>query len=137
MTAHRCEIELRVRYAETDQMGVVHHSHYATYFELGRTELLRQCGFSYRDMEQAGSYFVVAKLEIKFLAPAAYDDVLRLVTTTAKLTRVRIEHDYELYRKRDNVLLTTGHTLLACVDGHGRVVPIPDAFFEKLPYRPD
>lgn len=132
MTLDRCEIELRVRYAETDQMGVVHHSHYATYFELGRTELLRQCGFSYRDMERAGSYFVVARLDIRYLAPAAYDDVLRLVTTTAKLTRARIEHDYHLYRKHDNLLVTKGHTVLACVDDQGRVVPIPDSFFEKL-----
>ena len=132
MAVDQCEIELRVRYVETDQMGVVHHSKYAIYFEMGRTELLRACGVSYREMEEAGVFFAVAKMETKFLAPAKYDDVLRLVTKTTRLTRARIEHDYQIYRKTDNRLLTEAHTVLACIDKSGQVIAIPDQFMEHF-----
>lgn len=128
MAVTSCEVEFRVRYAETDRMGVVHHSRYAVYFEMGRTELLRACGVAYRDMEDAGTFFVVVRLETRFLAPARYDDELRLVTSTSRLTRARIEHDYKLYRKSDNRLLTEGHSVLACVDRAGQVIAIPDMF---------
>jgi len=132
MAVDRCEIELRVRYAETDKMGYVHHSRYAVYFEMGRTELLRACGVSYREMEDSGAFFVVAKMEIRFLAPARYDDELRLLTQTTRLTRARIEHDYKLYRKSDNRLLTEAHTVLACVDRTGQVIVIPDFFMDHF-----
>jgi len=132
MAVECCEIEIRVRYAETDKMGVLHHSQHAVYFEMGRTELLRACGVSYRQMEESGTFFVVASLEIKYLAPARYDDVLKLVTRTTRLTRARIEHDYELYHKSDNHLLAKGHTVLACVDAGGRILPIPEMFFREL-----
>ncbi len=132
MAVNQCEIELRVRYVETDQMGVVHHSKYAAYFEMGRTELLRACGVSYREMEEAGVFFAVVKMETRFLAPARYDDELRLVTKTTRLTRARIEHDYQLYRKSDNRLLTEAHTVLACIDRSGQVIAIPDPFMEHF-----
>jgi len=132
MAVDHCETDIRVRYVETDQMGYLHHSQYAVYFEMGRTELLRACGVSYREMEEAGTFFVVARLEIRYLAPARYDDILRLVTRVTRLTRARIEHDYELYRKLDNRLLTTGHSVLACVDRSGQVVAMPDMFFERF-----
>jgi acyl-CoA thioester hydrolase len=132
MAVQSCEIELRVRYSETDQMGCVHHSNYAPYFELGRTELLRACGVSYREMEESGTFFVVVKMETRFLYPARYDDVLRLVTSTTRLTRARIEHDYKLYRKSDNRLLTEGHTVLACVNRTGEVIAIPDLFMQHF-----
>jgi len=132
MAVERCEIDLRVRYAETDQMGYVHHSKYAVYFEMGRTELLRACGASYRAMEESGSFFVVVRLDTRFLAPARYDDELRLVTQTTRLTRARIEHDYKLYRKSDNRLLTEGHSVLACVNRQGQVIAIPDLFMQHF-----
>jgi acyl-CoA thioester hydrolase len=132
MAVDQCEIELRVRYVETDKMGVVHHSKYAIYFEMGRTELLRACGVSYREMEDAGVFFAVAKMETRFLAPARYDDVLRLVTKTTRLTRARIEHDYQLFRKSDNRLLTEAHTVLACIDRSGQVIAIPDEFMKHF-----
>ncbi len=128
MSAESCDIDIRVRYVETDQMGYVHHSQYAIYFEMGRTELLRDCGVSYREMEESGTYFVVVKLEMRYLAPARYDDELKLVTQTSKITRVRIEHTYKLYRKRDNRLLTEGHSVIACVNNNGEVVGIPEEF---------
>ncbi len=132
MATDSCEINIRVRYVETDQMGYVHHSQYAIYFEMGRTELLRKCGVSYREMEESGAFFVVTKLELRYRAPAKYDDELKLITTTTRLTRARIEHEYKLYRKNDNLLLTEGHSTLACVNRNGQIVAIPDMFMQYL-----
>ncbi len=132
MSDNSCEIDIRVRYVETDQMGYVHHSQYAVYFELGRTELLRKCGVSYREMEASGAFFVVTRLEIRYRAPARYDDELKLITRTTRLTRARIEHEYQLYRKSDNLLLTEGHSTLACVNKTGQIIPIPDMFMQYL-----
>jgi len=120
-----CEITIRVRYAEADQMGVAHHSRYWVYFEAGRTELLRAQGTAYRDLEQQGVFFVVAKCSARYYAPARYDDVLTLTTRVGKLGRVRIDHAYELRRKNDDELIATAETTLACVDRQGRLRPIP------------
>lgn len=122
-----CDIEIRVRYAEVDAMGVLHHSRYWVYFEMGRTELLRSLGVSYRDLEAEGAYFVVAKCSAKFHAPARYDDVLVLTTEVAKTGLARIDHAYRLRRKSDALVLATAQTTIACVDSDGRVQPIPDA----------
>ena len=117
------DIEIRVRYAECDCMGVVHHSKYFEYFEMARTELLRLNGVRYRDCEERGVFFVVAKLECRFLKPACYDDLLKLRVCIARQTRARIDHEYKLYR--DGVLLCEATTTLACVNGEGQVIPIP------------
>src|SRR5689334_18163270 len=82
-----CDVPLRVRYAEADAMGVLHHSRYFEYFEIGRTELLRKAGFRYRDLEARGILFVVVKLECRFRAPARYDDEIVLTTTITRMTR--------------------------------------------------
>jgi acyl-CoA thioester hydrolase len=119
-----CDIDIRVRYAETDPMGYLHHSRYFEYFEMGRTELLRQNGISYRHCEEQGVLFVVAKLECRFSAPARYDDELRLRTTTMRMTRARIDHGYELFR--ENTRLCQATSTLACVNRQGEVIPIPD-----------
>ena len=120
------DIEIRVRYAEVDRMGVVHHSCYWVYFEMGRTELLRQAGAVYRDLEAAGVFFVVAKCSARFHAPARYDDVLVLTTRITKMGAARIDHAYELKRKSDGQLLVTAETTLACVNRDGQVIAIPD-----------
>jgi len=125
--ADSCQIEIRVRYAEVDQMGALHHSRYWPYFEMGRTELLRRQGVSYRDLEQAGVFFVVARCSAKFHAPAGYDEVLTLTTRLVKMGRAKIDHAYELKRKSDGQLLATAETTLACVDRRGNVIPIPDS----------
>jgi acyl-CoA thioester hydrolase len=117
-------MEIRVRYAECDPMGYVHHSRYLVYFEMARTELLRLSGVRYRDMEERGFMFVVAKLSCRFRRPACYDDRLTLKVRVTRTTRAKIEHEYELYR--DGVLLSEATTVLACVDRQGRVVLIPD-----------
>lgn len=119
-----CEIKIRVRYAECDPMGVLHHSRYFEYFEMARTELLRQAGARYRDLEERGVLFVVAKVECRFKRPARYDDDLVLKVAITRMTRARIDHAYELYR--EGLLLCEASTVLACVDREGRVIPIPD-----------
>lgn len=123
-----CEIEIRVRYAETDRMGYLHHAQYFVYFEQGRTELLRQQGLSYRTMEDQGFFLVVVKLECRFRRPAAFDDLLRLRTTVVRRTAVRVEHRYELYRDQD--LLAEASSTLACVDRDGRLQPLPQTLLE-------
>ncbi len=122
--AATCEIEIRVRYAECDPMGYLHHSKYFEYFEMARTELLRQTGVRYRDLEERGYLFVVAKVECRFRRPARYDDLLTLKVAITRLTRARIDHRYELYR--DGLLLCEATSVLACVDREGRVIPIPE-----------
>ena len=116
-------IEIRVRYSETDAMGLLHHSNYLTYFEVGRTELFRQQGGSYRRMEELGLFFVVAKINVQFRRPARYDDLLQLKTRIDRLTPVKLEHFYELSRQGE--ILAEAQTLMACVDANGEVQRIP------------
>jgi acyl-CoA thioester hydrolase len=118
------EIELRVRYKETDAMGLLHHSNYFVYFEIGRTELLRASGGNYRKMEEDGLFVVVVKAECRYHRPAHYDDVLRLRTTITRITQAKIEHLYELFH--DDELLAVGHITLAVVDRNGRLQPVPE-----------
>src|SRR5436190_167567 len=92
------EVSIRVRYAETDRMGLLHHANYLVYFEQGRTELLRSRGLSYKDLEDQGFLLVLTKLEVRYRAPARYDELLTLRTTVVKTTAVRIDHRYELLR---------------------------------------
>jgi len=125
------DIEVRVRYAEVDAMGVLHHSRYWVFFEMGRTELLRRAGVSYRDLEARGVFFVVAKCAARFLAPARYDDELVLSTRITRMGAARIDHAYELKRKADGVLVATAETTIACVDRTGQIIAIPD--FIRLP----
>ena len=126
MSENTCEIEVRVRYAETDRMGYLHHSRYAVYLEMGRTELLRLWGVSYRTLEDAGVFFVVAKMALRFRAPACYDDVLTVETRLERMTAARIDHVYRIFNKGSGRLLCEAETTLACVDADGRVTPIPE-----------
>ena len=123
------EIELRVRYQETDPMGFLHHANYFAYFEIGRTELLRASGGNYRKMEEAGLLVVVVKAECRFRRPARYDDLLRLRTTIVRVTLAKIEHQYELFRGDE--CLAVGHVTLAVVDRNGKVQPVPEWMREK------
>jgi acyl-CoA thioester hydrolase len=115
---------IRVRYAETDQMGFVHHANYLVYFELGRTELLRASGYDYKSIEEKGAFLVVAKVDVKFRSPAKYDDLLVLETSLARVTPVRIEHKYRVLR--EGRLLAEGESTLACVDREGRLRALPE-----------
>src|SRR3712207_5021838 len=118
------DVTIRVRYAETDRMGLLHHANYLVYFEQGRTELLRQRGRTYKDVEDEGFYLVLAKVEVRYRQPAHYDDLLTLRTTVTRATPVRIEHRYEVLRGGE--LLAEGASTLACVDRTGKLLAMPE-----------
>jgi acyl-CoA thioester hydrolase len=118
------EITIRVRYAETDRMGLLHHANYLIYFEQGRTELLRSQGLSYKDLEDQGYLLVLTKIEVKYRWPAHYDDLLTLKTLVTRTTSVRIDHRYEL--SCAGRLLAEGASTLACVDRDGRPQGLPE-----------
>ncbi len=118
------EIQIRVRYAETDRMGLLHHANYLVYFEQARTELLRASGVAYKTLEDQGFFLVIAKVEIKYRAPAHYDDILTIRTTVARTTPVRIEHTYEVLR--EGAVICEGATTLACVDRAGKLQAMPE-----------
>ena len=118
-------LPIRVRYCETDAMGCLHHSHFINYFEQGRTELLRAQGGCYRDIEEAGLYLVVVRLQCSYHAPARYDDLLTLITRVDNVSAVKIEHSYKLLR--GDQLLASATSTLACVDRGGKVARLPDS----------
>lgn len=131
MNNHSCEIEIRVRYAETDRMGYVYHGRYWVYFEMGRTELLRQGGCSYRQWEEAGVFLVVTAASVRYRSPAHYDDVLTLRTYLTRTGRASIEHAYELRRDSDGVVIATARTTLACVGADGRPTALPQGLSNR------
>jgi acyl-CoA thioester hydrolase len=125
-------LEIRVRYCECDPMGVVHHTVYPVWFEMGRTELLRESGKSYRDFEAEGVFLAVVSLNVKYRRPARYDDLVTLVTTLGEVGGVKIMHSYRL--ERDGETLVVGETTLACLDRDGRARALPDSL--RLAARP-
>ncbi len=124
------ETEIRVRYNECDPMGVVHHAIYPVWFEMGRTELLRTQGGSYKKMEADNLFLAVAELHIKYKVSAKYDDELTLVTALTEATRVKLKHSYTLLR--GNQTIATGTTVLACVNEVGNVREIPPAILSCI-----
>jgi acyl-CoA thioester hydrolase len=129
MTTHR--IDIRVRYCETDAMGFLHHANFITYYEMGRTELLRAQGGNYRAMEEAGLFLVVVKLDCRYHSPARFDDLLTLETTVERVSAVKIEHSYKLFR--GDQLLASAASVLACVDRDGRVQRLPEELTTDAP----
>lgn len=126
------EFQVRVRYAETDQMGVVYHGNYAQYFEMGRVEWLRNLGVSYKWMEENGVMLPVVSLTMNYKKPARYDDLLTVKTILKSQTSVKIEFDYEIYNEA-NELLTTGYSMLVFVDmKSGRPMLPPSYVSEKI-----
>lgn len=126
------ETKIRVRYGETDQMGVVYHANYAVYFEVGRTEWLREFGLSYSAMEAEGIMLPVISLQINYKNSARYDDVLKVKTKLKKMPKASIEFDYEL-RNNDDELLATGNTILAFIDAkRNKPTRCPKYLLDKL-----
>lgn len=126
------QIEIRVRYSETDQMRVVYHGNYAQYFEVGRVEWLRNKGVSYKWMEENGIMLPVVSLTMNYKKPARYDELLTLKTILKKQASVKIEFDYELYNEKEE-LLTTGNSVLVFVDAKtGRPIAPPLYILELL-----
>ena len=107
------ETEIKVRYAETDGMGVVHHSRYYPWFEVGRTELFASGGKSYGDMERAGVMMPLVETRCRYISPAVYEDVLTIRTIIKALSPIKIEFEYDVIRKADGALLAKGYTLMA------------------------
>src|SRR5262249_39618982 len=127
------EALLRVRYAETDKMGVVYHANYLIWFEIGRTEYCRARGFAYRDMEESeNAFLVVAESYCRYKAPAYYDDELIVRTHITELRRRSLRFGYEIIRATDGVVIAEGETGHVVTDANGRVRTLPPAFAELL-----
>ena len=117
--------QVRVRYADTDQMGVVYYANYLIWFEVGRTELLRTLGWSYREMEHAGIGLPVIEASCVYYRPARYDDALDIQTTGTLVSGVRMQFDYEIVREPAGQLIVRGRTLHAAVNAQGRPARLP------------
>src|SRR5258708_23963279 len=124
------ETRLRVRYAETDQMGVVYHCNHFVWFEVGRVELLRQLGFSYRDMESKdGRFIAVAEAKCRYRAPARYDDEVLVRTQLLNVRDSVVHFGYELRRVADGTLLAEGETTHIVTDPERKMAWLPDKYF--------
>ncbi|HEY6360150.1 MAG TPA: thioesterase family protein [Vicinamibacterales bacterium] len=122
---------VRVRYAETDRMGVVYYANYLVWFEVGRTEWLRETGWTYREMEQDGIALPVIEAHCEYRQPARYDDEIEIRTRAALLTSVRIRFDYEVLRA-DRTVVASGYTVHAALDATGRPSRLPARVTEML-----
>ena len=126
------EFSVRVRYSETDQMGVVYHGNYAQYFEMGRVEWLRNMGVSYKWMEESGIMLPVVSLNMNYKKPARYDDLITVKTIFKSQSSVKIEFDYEIYNEKGE-LLTIANSILVFVDMKTGRPTVPPAYInEKL-----
>jgi acyl-CoA thioester hydrolase len=119
------DVEFRVRYAETDQMGVVYHANYLIWCEIGRTDFIRTRGMSYADIERAGVGLAVSEVSARFHAAARYDDMIRVRTTLAEIRSRRITFDYVITAVDDGRRLVTARTALVSIDPTGRPVALP------------
>ena len=124
--------DLRVRFAETDQMGVVHHSVYPVWFEAGRVEWMRQRSLSYRELEESGISLAVARLEVAYRSPARFDDLIRVESTLHAARSRQIVFDYRLISQPDGVLVATGRSEHVPTDRNGRAVRLPGAWLAPL-----
>ncbi len=122
----QAETRFRVRYAETDQMGVVHHSNYLVYFEMGRTDLMRHLGIPYAELERQGVILAVTEATCRYRAPARYDDPIRIDTRVSNVRPVRLTFSYEVYHAQTGQLLADGSTVLAAVDRQGKPQRLPE-----------
>ncbi len=129
LTINSHTIEILPRYVETDQGGRIHHSVYPIWMEMGRTELLRANGISYRQLEEEDIYFVVAELNIKYRSGCFYDQKVLLTTTCSKITPAKIEHTYTFKSLCDGRLIAESRTILACINGKGKVQRIPEFMY--------
>lgn len=126
MTANRTSSStLRVRYAETDKMGVVYYAHYLVWFEIGRTEWLRETGGTYRDMEADGLALPVIEAHCEYKLAARYDDEIEIRTRARLVSALRLAFDYEVVRRADGITLASGHTVHVTIDRAGRPTRLP------------
>lgn len=123
---------IRVRYAETDTMGVVYHSNFLVYFEIGRTDYFRELGFTYKEMESSNVYMPVTECFCRYILPAHYDDELEIRTKFATLSRLRFKFDYEVVRMSDSKILAEGYTIHVPVNASGAPCRIPEQYRRAL-----
>jgi acyl-CoA thioester hydrolase len=133
LTAGRSTSRVRVRYAETDKMGVVYYANYLVWFEVGRTDLLRHSGWSYRDMEADGFVLPVVEAHCAYRQSARYDEELDIRTRGLMLSPVRVRFDYQVVRAADEALLAEGHTVHASLDPHGKPRRLPERVLNMFP----
>lgn len=126
------ETKVRVRYAETDKMGIVHHANYLVWFELGRSEACRAKGFSYREMEADGALLVVAEACCRYKSPAFYDDELTIRTRVEDLRSRSMRFVYQVFRESDQTLLAEGETLHVVTDGDKKIRSMPEIYKQKM-----
>lgn len=127
------ETEIRVRYAETDKMGIVHHSNYLIWFEFGRSDFCRARGFSYKEMEEKdNALMVVAEVYCRFKSPAFYEDLLIVRTKIEEIRSRSLRFVYEIYRPSDETLIAEGETLHLVTDENKKVRILPEHYREKL-----
>ena len=123
---------IRVRYAETDQMGVVYYANFLVWFEVARVEWLRQGGWSYRDIEHDGTALPVIEAHCEYRHPARYDDEIEIAARGTLLTPVRVRFDYNVVRVDDDILAAVGHTVHAAVDAGGKPCRLPQTLKDML-----
>ena len=127
------ETTLRVRYAETDQMGVVYHSNYIVWFEVGRVEMLRQLGFNYREMEQQDDiHIVVVDVRCRYKMPARYDDLICVRTCLVNVRESLLRFGYEIFRDCDRTLLAEGETVHLVVGADMKRTPLPQKYLDPF-----
>ncbi|MBT3355650.1 MAG: acyl-CoA thioesterase [Candidatus Scalindua sp.] len=126
------EINVRVRYQETDQMGIVYYSNYFVYFEMGRIEFLRSVGISYAELEKENVFLAVADAHCKYRSPAVFDDLLVIKTCISMMKLARIEFSYEIRRVNEEALIAEGSTLLACLGANKKPMAIPEKIRDAL-----
>jgi acyl-CoA thioester hydrolase len=125
-------VELRVRYSETDQMGVAYHGHYLAWCEMARTEHMRRLGVRYRDLEERGVRLAVSEAHVRFAKSARYDDQLKVTAWLTEAASRRITFGYRVERMDDGALLATAETSLVSVDGGGRPTRLPEDVITRL-----
>lgn len=132
LVGHTSISKVRVRYAETDQMGVAYYANYLVWFEVGRSQFCNDCGFSYRDMErETGLFLIVAEAHCRYKTPARYEDELIISTTISELTRRTIKFSYEINRA-DGAAVAAGDTLHVLINTSGRPSTLPDKYRSYL-----
>ncbi len=126
------ELEIQVRYKETDKMGRAYHSNYFVWYDMARTEYLREHGCSYKQLEEQGLYFVVSETSNKYIRGLEFDDKVLIKTKMSSLRNVSVEFSYEVFNKSSGDLVSTGWTKLGVVDKNGRITRIPEEVLAKL-----
>ncbi len=124
------DVPVRVRYADTDKMGIVYYGTYPTYFEIARSEFMRKIGLTYKELEEKGYHLVVTELVIKYFSPATYDDLLVIRTCVKELKSRGLKFEYEILR--DGKILAVGYTKHVCVDKNKKPISLPQDLVEIL-----